>query len=564
MTSSILYIFRKYPLVRAAVLLVFCIIVFALLFITTIESKKPPVITSIEPQIGMPGDVMTINGSGFSDTRDTNYVEIGGSQITASSYLSWTDTQIKLLLPANIPGGLVYVITKEGQSDPAIFANTENIPVAVRQEPRIATPVISSTSPKTISVGQILTISGNNFGNLKNDSSVYFTPKWMEGKNSPQDLNSTEIDYISAFENDFDYEYWSNTEIRVRIPDGAASGYFFVRTDKGDSNRQSVTITTPPGTKKFSNRRTYLIQTSVDITDIQASTDELITLRVPRPQPSATQPVIQMTECSPEPTFEDYNKSVIHHIQTTPLQPDEKIILSQNFVIPVFAVSTTITPGKIVQLSEKNRLLYAVYTSSDAAIPSDTPEIQTLSKDITGSETNPYKKALLLYNYILDNFTLLQEIQPANIQPVNMLTSLQGDCYDFAIIYCALARAAGIPAIPISGILADSQKGSRTHWWCEIYFENFGWFPVDPSAGSGIEFDFFQKQEDPRAFYFGNMDSQHIAFSRGWNEIKPTIINNKTVYRPKAYALQSIWEESTSGTTGYSSFWSDPVVLGIY
>ena len=145
-----------------------------------------------------------------------------------------------------------------------------------------------------------------------------------------------------------------------------------------------------------------------------------------------------------------------------------------------------------------------------------------------------------------------------------MLTSLQGDCYDFAIIYCALARAAGIPAIPISGILADSQKGSRTHWWCEIYFENFGWFPVDPSAGSGIEFDFFQKQEDPRAFYFGNMDSQHIAFSRGWNEIKPTIINNKTVYRPKAYALQSIWEESTAGTTGYSSFWSDPVVLGIY
>ena len=71
--------------------------------------------------------------------------------------------------------------------------------------------------------------------------------------------------------------------------------------------------------------------------------------------------------------------------------------------------------------------------------------------------------------------------------------------------------------------------------------------------------------ENPNEFYFGNLDSQHIAFSRGINEIKQTMsAKNKIVYRPKTYALQSIWEESSEGNVNYSSLWNTPVVLGLY
>ena len=65
-------------------------------------------------------------------------------------------------------------------------------------------------------------------------------------------------------------------------------------------------------------------------------------------------------------------------------------------------------------------------------------------------------------------------------------------------------------------------------------------------------------------YYFGNLDSHHIVFSRGFNEIKPFAQDNKTVKYPKSFALQSIWEEASSNTAKYSSYWSVPSIKGVY
>ena len=116
----------------------------------------------------------------------------------------------------------------------------------------------------------------------------------------------------------------------------------------------------------------------------------------------------------------------------------------------------------------------------------------------------------------------------------------------------------------MSGILVDSDLKSQNHWWTEFYIENLGWIPVDISLGKGLDFKLFKPIEDRRGFYFGNLDNQHIAFSRGWNESKPSLANSKIVQRPKSYALQSIWEESSSGIVNYSSLWNDPIIKGIY
>ena len=64
--------------------------------------------------------------------------------------------------------------------------------------------------------------------------------------------------------------------------------------------------------------------------------------------------------------------------------------------------------------------------------------------------------------------------------------------------------------------------------------------------------------------YFGNLDSHHITFSRGFNEMKPFAPDNKTVQYPKSFALQSIWEEASMSTNKYSSYWSVPFISGVY
>ena len=46
--------------------------------------------------------------------------------------------------------------------------------------------------------------------------------------------------------------------------------------------------------------------------------------------------------------------------------------------------------------------------------------------------------------------------------------------------------------------------------------------------------------------------------------LKPFAADNKIVQQPRSYALQSIWEEASESTVKYSSYWSVPVVKGIY
>ena len=564
MSFPFLYYARKYPLFRIACcgFIVLLALVISTLFFRGAVDKEPE-LESISPQIGAPGSIMTISGSGFGNERDTSFVEIGGSSLTSSSYLSWSSTEIKVQLPANVQDGLVYVVTKRGRSQPEVFANKDNIPIAINQVGvQTALPIIESESPQKISVGQVLTITGSNFGSIRGENSfVYFTPSGGVNKaGDSQDLDSM---YIRALEQDFDYEYWSNTEIRVRVPDGVASGNFFVKTDKGISNQRNLTLTTNVGKKVFPEKRIYLVQLSADISDVDMGTNSLITLRVPRPQPSSRQRGITLTEFDPQPVFQDYNKSVIHQLNASQIT-QEKTGFSQTFVIPVHSVETTIQADKVQKFSDTSRLLYKVYTAPDACIPSGEQAIVSLAKTIVGKETNPYKQARHIYDYMVDNYKLLQQLQPKDISSLQLLDLLQGDAYDFAIIFTALCRAAGIPAIPISGILVDNAKNGQNHWWAEIYLESFGWLPVDVALAAGLNFTLPSEIENPREFYFGNLDLHHIAFSRGWNEIHPTIITNKTVYRPKTYALQSIWEETTTGTINYSSFWSDPVVLGIY
>ena len=97
-----------------------------------------------------------------------------------------------------------------------------------------------------------------------------------------------------------------------------------------------------------------------------------------------------------------------------------------------------------------------------------------------------------------------------------------------------------------------------------LYIYGFGWVPVDAALGDNLSYKRWSENADSAEYYFGNMDSHHIVFSRGYNDIKPFAQDNKTVKYPKSFALQSIWEEASSNTAKYSSYWSVPSIKGVY
>ncbi|MCR5494621.1 MAG: IPT/TIG domain-containing protein [Treponema sp.] len=535
---------------------------FSILF--NFHVKKIPEIYSINPPVGAPGDLIIITGKDFGSIRDTSYIEFGGSKLTSSSYLSWTETEIKVVLPANIKDGLVVVETKDGRSKPAFFANTTAAPVAVNQNLQSNLPLITSITPDKIYPGTLISIKGVNFGNSRERSKVFFSTD-REIKEEEKNTNpvNDELNFIEASEDDYNYVYWNDSEIKLYVPDGASSGFVYVETQKGKSTKRKFFIDSKAGKKSFISPRTFLVQTSVDIDETNGDKDSDIILRSPRPFITPSQPLVQMTEYSQEPVISDFQHTIIH--QTTGAKsPLGKRTFQQSFAITVYETRTQITAAKLNLSEPINETLINLYTKADACVPSDNEDVIALAKKVIGKEKNPYNQAVLLYNYMIQNYSIANNKKRSDKSPVELIKSKNGDAYDFAMIYTALLRACGIPAIPDSGLIVNSDMKTQNHWWSEFYLASFGWVPVDPALGAGMPFQSWQKDIEASQFYFGNMDGQHIIFSRGWNEIKPSAPNNKIVHRQKSYALQSIWEEASGKTIKYSSYWSNPLVVGIY
>ena len=208
--DSFKYFFRKYPFFRVGTILVSILAVLLVISFITYKSRKIPVIASVTPPIGSPGDIMIIYGENFGSVRTTSdYVEVGGSRITASGYILWQDNQIKIVLPSNVQDGLVIVATKAGKSKPGFFANEAGIPVEVPPDTKTTLPVITNASPSSQSIGKLVTITGTNFGTIRGGGKVYFSAGFKEqnpGQNSGEEESFIESEnYVLRINQSINY-----------------------------------------------------------------------------------------------------------------------------------------------------------------------------------------------------------------------------------------------------------------------------------------------------------------------------------------------------------------------
>lgn len=532
------------------VLLPATFVVFSVTFTLIYQAfHKNPYIESVSPAIAEPGDVIVIRGRHFGPEMGDSYVEIGGDRLSMNAFLSWTDTLIMATVPFTVQDGLVHVKTGSGKSNPVLFANKNNIPVFARSHSDPGTPVLTSFDTDRAEIGKRLTITGRNFGLSRSNSTVNFV--WQTDPSGALDWRTpAELTSISCSEHDFDYEFWSDQEIRVRVPDGARSGQVFVKTERGISNTLNLNIVNQPGVKKYTDRRTYLISAGADFSGIETTTTEnTMYVRMPIPDTTASQRNIEVTASTPVPFMNNYRGTILHQFEN--LVPDKKYTISHNFVLTVFGTETSINAAQVRQYSDTTSPLYTLYTMPDPLVPSDNEEIVKRMNTIVGREKNPWRKAELIFTWLTTTIEKGSPERPnRSVQEALLIKS--GDDYDMAILFTAMARSAGIPAVPVSGILIDSSRVSRVHWWAEIYIESFGWVPVDPGLG-----------RDDRK-YFGSIDANRVIFSRGWTDQKPMMPNSKTVYIPRSWAFMPIWEEAAGSIKAYTSFWSVPRVTGIY
>ena len=425
-SSAFNYFFRKSPLLRTLLWILFAaLFTFISLFISK-KLKSLPEIKELTPPVGSPGDIVIINGHGFGNSKDSSCVDFGGNNLTASSYILWSDEQIKIVLPPDFQDGLVSVKTKNGRSNPAFFANANAAPVAVMPDKSSILPVITSFSPESPVIGGEFIIYGTNFGTIRDKSQVFFSIQRGENRlqrneNDNSGMESKEnLRFIPCSEDDFDYEYWSDNEIRVRIPDGAVAGEAYVQTAKGKSPEIFVKVSGKPGVKAFISPKTYLIQTAVDIDDASSDKDSSIILRCPYPYVTAAQPLVQLTNSKYEPVIENYQHSTIYQVRKDNGK-EEKKRFSEDFMIYVYETRTEISAAKLGKRDGINAELYEYATLADECVPSDDEAVHDLLKKIIGNEKNAYNIAALVYNYMTENFTVRGDIRRGKISPIDLI-----------------------------------------------------------------------------------------------------------------------------------------------
>ena len=115
-------------------------------------------------------------------------------------------------------------------------------------------------------------------------------------------------------------------------------------------------------------------------------------------------------------------------------------------------------------------------------IQSAHPEIRTLARQLVGNKKDAWEAALSINHWVYKN------MEKAMIDTVTALDALhdrRGECQSHTNLFVALARAAGIPARVISGLVYSNEyNGFLYHAWPEVYVGE--WRALDPTFGQDL------------------------------------------------------------------------------
>lgn len=137
------------------------------------------------------------------------------------------------------------------------------------------------------------------------------------------------------------------------------------------------------------------------------------------------------------------------------------------------------------------------WLAPEPLVQSDDPEIIRTAKAIVGDERDVLRASRRIHEWVFEN---LEKRNSAGVpSAVEVLQTKSGDCNEHAVLYVALARAAGIPSRLAVGVVWANARGAGPglyyHAWPEVYAgvggiaafttpeTSGGWYALDPTLG---------------------------------------------------------------------------------
>jgi len=125
------------------------------------------------------------------------------------------------------------------------------------------------------------------------------------------------------------------------------------------------------------------------------------------------------------------------------------------------------------------------YLKEEKYLEKDHPAIKEIALQINGKdEIDTVRK---IYEFVLDNMEYDHAKADNDIAKAlgaaGAVQLKKGVCVEYADLFVALCRAKGIPAKYVAGIPTEGENERKGHAWVEVYLENYGWVPFDPTWG---------------------------------------------------------------------------------
>lgn len=125
-----------------------------------------------------------------------------------------------------------------------------------------------------------------------------------------------------------------------------------------------------------------------------------------------------------------------------------------------------------------------------------TGRVVALAEEITADADNAYDMAVALVEYLQSNYrySLQVESVPPRVDFVDyfLFKMDRGYCVHFSTAFVILARSVGLPARWVKGYSPGNRlkgntfsvQNSHAHAWAEIWFDDYGWVPFEPTSSS--------------------------------------------------------------------------------
>ena len=195
-----------------------------------------------------------------------------------------------------------------------------------------------------------------------------------------------------------------------------------------------------------------------------------------------------------------------------PAEAGKPTLFSITYELTVFGQYHAIDPAKVAPVAPTAEL--APHLAERPPHIVFTPAIRKFSREVVGTETNPYRIARKLFEAV-DRIPWAGALEYSTISNISdyALHAGHADCGQQTLLLMTLLRLNGIPTRWQSGWVYSDGAYDNMHDWGFLYLAPYGWVPMDVTTG-------LMKSGDPQidAFYLGGLDAYRIAFNDDFSQ----------------------------------------------